>query len=146
MELIQGLLDICQDSVLDFLELILDKAIFFLIHLDLLEDKVAFTPAGIHKDICLGTPGELVNTWLDDLVETSQVLSEQLLLVLVDELYDVVVVAHNQHHVLTQLPQSISFRILTCQRRWDLQRVQGLDFVPILHLNQVSQQLGVEVA
>ena len=86
MELIQGLLDICQDSVLDFLELILDKAIFFLIHLDLLEDKVAFTATSVHKDIGLCTPSELVNTWLDHLVETCQMLSEELFLVLGSEI------------------------------------------------------------
>ena len=116
MELIQGLLDICQDSVLDFLELILDQAIFFLIHLDLLEDKVAFTATSVHEDIGLCTPSELVNTWLDHFVETCQMLSEQLFLVLVDEKDDIVVVTDDEHHILTQLSQPISLRVLTRER------------------------------
>ena len=116
MELIQGLLDISQDGVLDFLELILDKAIFLLIHLDLFEDKVAFATTSVHEDIGLCTPSELVNTWFYHFVQTCQMLSEQLFLVLVDEKDDIVVVTDDEHHILTQLSQPISLRVLTRER------------------------------
>ena len=101
MELVESLLDIRQDGVLDFRELVFDQAVLLLVHLDLLEDEVAFTATGVHEDISLRTPGELVNTWLDHLVETCQMLSEELFLVLVDEENDVVVVSDDEHDVLT---------------------------------------------
>ena len=146
MQLIKRLLNVCQDRILDLLELIFDLAVLFLIHFYLFKDKVALTAAGVHENICLGTPSKLIYTWLNYLIETCKVLSEQLFLVLVDEQDNVIVVAHNQHHILTQLPESVSFRILTRQRRWDLQRVEGLHFIPILHLDQIPQELGAKVA
>ena len=104
MQLIKCLLNVCQDRVLDLLELIFNLTVLFLIHFYLFKDKVALTAAGVHENICLGTPSKLIYTWLNYLIETCKVLFEQLFLVLVDEQDNVIVVAHNQHHIFTQLP------------------------------------------
>ena len=116
MQLIKRLLNVCQDRILDLLELIFDLAVLFLIHFYLFKDKVALTAAGVHENICLGTPSKLIYTWLNYLIETCKVLSEQLFLVLVDEKDDIVVVTDDEHHILTQLSQPISLRVLTRER------------------------------
>ena len=116
-----------------------------MVHLNLLEDIVALSTTCHHEGISLYTPSEFVDTRLDDLVKTKEMLLEELPLVLVDEQHDVVIVTDNQHHILTQLSQPVPLGVLTCEGRWNLQRVKGLHLVPILYFDQVLQEFSVEV-
>ena len=62
----------------------------------------------MHKRVSIVDPLQLTDTVGDLSVQLSQVLSEELLLLLVDEVHDMVVIADDEHHVLLDYPEHLS--------------------------------------
>lgn len=61
----------------------------------------------------------------------------------VNKYHDIVVISHNEHHILSQNSETILIVIEPGQGVWDCDH--SLEFVPVLDFNQDLEQFGVEV-
>ena len=146
LELVESsLLDLGQDCRGDDLELVHNLGVARLEVIDLLVVFEAVSSALINKGVCLSKPVEPTNTRLNELIERGQMVIEEFLLLLVDDLHDAVVVAHDEHDVLTQDAQLFLTGVQLDQRLRESDKTVRLYLVPVLNFKQQLQQVSVEV-
>ena len=68
----------------------------------------------MYKRVGIVDPLEFANTVGDLSVQLSQVLSEELLLLLVYEVHDMVVIANDKHYVFLDYPEHLSALVELC--------------------------------
>jgi len=99
---VELLLNLSKSSRMNLFEFFNDSHLVFLEFLNLFEDFLAFASACV--DECIGscTPVKSFDTRLNGTIEKIEVLFEKKLFFFTDCVNNVVVVSHNEHHVLSQ--------------------------------------------
>ena len=72
-------------------------------------------------------------------------LLEKRLFLLIDQVHDVVVVAHNEHHLLSEHSQTVLSACQAGELNWHVTHTLRSNLVPILNFLQYLVQRDVEV-
>lgn len=102
IDFVQLLLDLSEDGGLNLLHFVTDLTVPLLEDLDLVQSGLAIVSALDGERLGIAIPAVETDTSVDELVKLSHVLLEERLLPVIDHVHDVVVVAYNQHHILTE--------------------------------------------
>ena len=114
--------------------------------LDLAEGVTARASALVDEVVGIAGPYQSRQTLLHVLVQLVQVLLEQVLFLAFDQVHDVVVVAHNQHHVFLQDAKLILAVEQLGQVDVKVHKTVLGDLIPVANLDQDFSEICVEIA
>ena len=100
----------------------------------------------MHEGVSIVDPLEFLKTNLDGAVEELEMLLEELLLLITDQVHDVIIIPHDQHHVLLEDAQLLTALVQLRQVDVQVDKAVLLHLIPVVDLNENLAQIKVKVA
>ena len=116
---VENLLNISEGGLGDLVKLSVDLLHIALEGLDLLEDFFALRPAVVDEGVSARNPRVFPDTRQYLSIQATQVLLEQRNLLILDRVLDVVVVANDEHHILSEDAQLLLASQKLANLRWN---------------------------
>ena len=100
----------------------------------------------MHEGISIVDPLELAKTDLDGAVEELEMLLEELFLLITDQVHDVIIIPHDQHHILLEDAQLLTAPMQLRQVDVQVDKAVLLHLVPVIDLDENFAKIKVKVA
>jgi hypothetical protein len=107
--------------------------------LEIINLLVVFEAVGsalTHKCISLSQPVEPLDAGLNEFVQSSQMIIEKILLLLIYDLHDTIVITYNQHNVFTQDTKLLFSSEETGKWQRESDQTESLNLVPVLNFKE----------